>query len=151
MSSIWAEICHYSCLITGNITVDGNQHPISRILPVLPCSKCIMPQESHNTDTCQLVFQAVPTRKERLKWGMLTARNSDWLEGLLMCGATNKAVRILTHISWSCPTREIAVIENMGISIHMWGEQWYMRSVAGADGEKQSAQQPEVAVRQTKF
>lgn len=49
------------------------------------------------------------------------------------------------------PQRETAVNENMGISIHMWGEEWDKRSVAGAAEEKQSTQQLEVAVRQKKF
>lgn len=60
----------------------------AKSLPLFPCSKCLMPQVSHDTGTCQLVFQVVPTRKQRLQWGMLTARNSDWLERLLVCRAT---------------------------------------------------------------
>lgn len=79
----------------------------------------------------------------------------QWLTGEVACVQSHsKAVRIPTHI-WSCPItsaqRETAVIENTGISIHMWGEEWDKRSVAGAAEEKESAQQLEAAVRQKKL
>lgn len=80
----------------------------------------------------------------------------QWLTGEVACvQSDSKAVRIPTHISWSClissAQRQTAVIENTGISIHMWGEEWDKRSVAGAAEEKESAQQLEVAVKQKKF
>lgn len=122
---------------------------------MVPCSECLLPQESRNTDICQLVFQVVPMRKQKAQMGNAHSKK-QWLSGeLTACRATSKAVSILIQISWSCPTtrspKKTAEIENMGISIHMWSEEWVKRSMAGATEEKESTKQLEVTVRQKKF
>lgn len=156
MSSTWAEICHYWHLITWN--------SYSRWQPAFhkqnPCwwypvlSACCLRRAATQTSV-SWYFRLYLWGSKRLKWGMLTARKSDWVESWLHA---EPPARLWVSSSKSPgaapplgPQRKTAEIENMGISIHMWSEEWVKRSMAGATEEKESTKQLEVTVRQKKF
>lgn len=150
MSSAWAEIfIHVSK--QGTITVDGNQHPRSRI----PALSALCLRRATTLTPVSWYFRLY-------LWGS-KGSNGECSQQEIMtdwrgCLCAESLARLWGSPATSPgaapppgPQRESAVIENMGISIHIWGEEWDKRSVAGAAEEKESAQQIEVAVRQKKF
>lgn len=140
----------------GTATLDGNQHPKSRIPACVTLLR--VPYASGEPQHWHLSAGISGCTHEEAKDSNEECSQqetvTDW-------GGCLRAVP-LARLWGSPPTspgtapplgpqRETAVIENMGIAMHMWGEEWDRISMAGAAEEKESTQQLEVAVRLKKF